>query len=356
MVKANRFTLILLFVSALPFVVGAQLRFNVYSAGYFNITDYSGYISPEGSHQFHIQYDGTFIEEHHWGIKARLNGPIRPISGNNVSGQSFPAEKIRFRFTHDDGNHPTLAAIGASMANIPLNAAAETPLIPKSNAAISHRSQYHSHMQFHLYFAVDIEGGDYLNRMRNSEAYQMIVYAVPLTFTLYRADGTILGYQDAMYYIQVNQTLSGGPTVTEFSLEVLGNARNCTLELGSPRHYTEGISLVNDDGLRVNSSTAYAITARTIGPELTQTTGGQASIPVGAIKLRLQPGSLAPSGGAYQEIPLSVSNQSLFGANSGHSSARLFDIVYRIDGNDNRLLNAVQGVYTTTIIYQLMPR
>src|SRR5690554_4947251 len=71
----------------------AQLRFNVYSGGYFNVTDYGGYTTPDGGHRFHIQYQGMHIDEPNWAIRARINGPIRPVSGQSVSGLPFPSEK-----------------------------------------------------------------------------------------------------------------------------------------------------------------------------------------------------------------------------------------------------------------------
>lgn len=340
-----------------PGVASAQLRFNVYSGGYFNVTDYAGYTAPEGGHRFHIQYQGQQINEPHWGIRARINGQIRPVSGQNVSGLPFPAEKLSFRFTHDGGDSPTLAEIGASTAAVPFNALGETILIAESNAPISYHSPYGGSMQFHLYFTMHVAGGAYLDQMKNSAAYQMIVYMVPITFTLYGQGGDVLGYQDVVYYIQVNQTLSGTPNVEPaYSIEVLGDAREGTLEFGSAGNYVGGVTVAYPDGLKVNANTGYAVTAKTIGPEMASVGGGQATLPVSVVSLRLEPGSNPPQPGHYTEIPLSDSYQVLFTANAGRDVPQFFTVVYRTAGNDERLLKARSGTYTTVVLYQLLPR
>lgn len=349
--------LVMLAVCLAPALVVGQLRFNVYSGGYFNITDYAGFTTSEGTHQFHIQYNGTYIQEEQWAVKARINGPIKPMSGENVSGMPFPADKISFRFTHDDGNNPTLAAIGASTAFIPFSATGETVLIPQSNAPISHASQYAGNMQFHLYFAINIAGGAYLNQFKNKAQYQMIVYAVPITFTLYRKDGSILGYQDVLYRIQVNQTLSGTSSAEpEYGIEVLGEARDGKLEFGTIANYVEGVKAVYPDGLKINANTGYSITVRAVANDMMSTSGNQATIPVSVVNVQLQPGSTPATGGAYPEVSLSNGYQPLFNTLVGRDVPQYFTLIYRTQGNDERLMNARSGTYTTTILYQLVPQ
>ncbi len=344
-------------LSCWPSATWAQLRFNAYSGGYFNVTDYAGYTAPEGSHRFHIQYQGMEINEPNWGVRARINGQIRPVSGENVSGLPFPAEKLRFQFTHDSGNSPTLADIGASMASIPFNALGETVLIAESNVPIAYQNPYGGSMQFHLYFTMHVAGGSYLDQMKNRAAYQMIVYSVPITFTLYGQAGGVLGYQDVVYHIQVNQTLSGAPQEEPvYGLEVLGAAREGTLEFGNVSNYVGGVTATYPDGLKVNANTGYSVAVKTIGPELTSLAGGQATLPVSVVNLRLEPGSNPASSGQYTEIALSDGYQVLFAANTGREAPQFFTIVYRTTGNDERLLRARSGTYTTVVLYQLLPQ
>lgn len=344
-------------VGCWPSVLQAQLRFNVYSGGYLNVTDYGGYTTPDGGHQFHIQYQGQQIDEPNWAIRARINGQIRPVSGQNVSGLPFPADKLSFRFTHDNGNSPTLAEIGASTVFIPFNAAGETLLIPKSNASIRYQNSYGGSMQFNLYFAIQVAGGTYLDQFKNSAPYQIIVYAVPITFTMYNQEGNILGYQDVVYHIQVNQTLSGTPSAEPaYGIEVLGDAREGKLEFGSIGNYTEGVTVAYNDGLKINSNTGFSVAVKAVGPEMVSRSGGQGTLPVSVVHLRLYPGSSPAQLGSYGEITLSDAYQVLFNTPVGRSTAQFFNIAYRTVGNDERLLHARSGTYTTTLLYQLVPQ
>ncbi|WP_143053940.1 hypothetical protein [Parapedobacter koreensis] len=335
----------------------AQLRFNVYSGGYFNITEYSGYMTPEGSHQFHIQYAGQQINEENWSISARINGPIRPMSGENMSGLPFPADRIRFRFTHDDGNPPTLAEIGVSTSFIPFNAIGETIIIPKSKAPIAYQSQYGGSMQFHLYFSMQVVGGTYLDQFKNRMPYQIIVYTVPVTFTLYDHKGVVLGYQDVQYSIQVNQSLSGTPPAEPaYSIEILGDAHDSRLEFGNINNYVEGVTATYIDALKINANTGYTITVKAIASAMTAVSDGQATMPVSVIYVRLQPGSTSVPNGNYEEIALSNNYQPLFTTADKREGPQFFNITYRTAGNDERLLNARSGVYATTLLYQLVPQ
>lgn len=355
--NANRWWLVFWLMGCWPGILQAQLRFNVYSGGYFNVTDYAGYTTPDGAHQFHVTYQGQQINEPHWVVKARINGQIRPVSGQNVSGLPFPTEKLSFRFTHDNGSSPTLAEIGASTVSIPFNAAGETVLIPQSKAPISYQSQYPGSMQFNLFFAINVAGGVYLDQFKNRAAYQIIVYAVPITFTLYAQGGNVLGYQDVVYYIQVNQTLSGmPPSEPTYSIEVLGDARESKLEFGSVTNYMDGVTALYSDGLKVNASTGYSIMAKAMSPVLVSLDGAQATLPISVVNLRLQPGSNPALGGSYAEIALSDSYQVLFQAAAGQDVPQFFTISYRTAANDERLLNARSGTYTTTLLYQLLPQ
>lgn len=335
----------------------AQLRFQVYSGGYFDVTDYAGFATPPGGHQFHFLYNGRQIHVENWRVTARVNGPIRPVSGQSVSGQPFPTEKVAIRFTHDNGNSPTLAEIGAPTTPIPLAQNGETPLIPQSKAPITHQSQNEGYMQFHLFFAVDIAGGAYLDQFKNREAYQPIVYALPITFTLYSQDGLVLGYQDVTYRIQINQNLSGSPAIEpQYGIEVLGNARDARLELSNIANYMDGTTVLYTDGLKINANTGYVITARTLGADMQDISGGTATLPVEAVQLQLLPGSDPSPAGSYTAVSLADRYQPLFNVPVGRNRPQLFDIVYRTAGGDERLLRARAGVYNTTVLFQLIPQ
>ncbi len=327
----------------------AQLIYSVISGGVFNVTDYAGFVTPDGGHQFHFEYNGTDINEEYWKVTATIDGPIMPDGGaTNVSGQPFPADKIQFRFTHDDGNPPTLANIGAPTTFIPLTTG-ETPLIPMSNAPIYHQSQENGNMQFTLFFAIQIGGGAYLDDFKNSEQDQLIGYTVPVTFTLYSQHGTQLGYQNVQYEIQISQDLTGTPPVS-YGLEILGGDH--TLELSSAAHYAGGVSNTYEDGVRINANTAYEVRVRSLNEYLVSANNDQLDVSV--VTAAFSPGTNAVAG-TYHSVVLSNVSQLLFTANGTSSQPQNYNVQYSIGGNDTRIFRAPSSTYSTTLFYELIP-
>ncbi len=347
-----------LFLASLFFLTPAkaQVTFNVYSGGYFNITDYGGYISDDNSHRFHIALEGTNINIPNWSIKVRINGQILPTGGQqNVGGIPFPADKISLRFTRDDGNPPTLAQINAPMAAIPLVSGAEVPLIPSSQTPLFLQSPNNAYIQNTLFFEVQVAGGSYLDQLKNKQAYQIIVYNVPLTYTLYNGNGVPIGTKDVNYNIQLNQTLTGNPgTNPQYSLEILGDARDGTLDFNSLASYLNGTSVTYPNAVKVNATTGFEITTKSQYVQFGSQTGEV--LPIDVLQLQLQPGSDAPAGAQYPAIQLSTNPQLVMRSDIGKSTPMFMNIRYSAAGNDERLIQAKQGKYTTVLIYQLTPR
>ncbi len=347
-----------LFLASLFFLTPAkaQVTFNVYSGGYFNITDYGGYISGNDSHSFHFQLQGTNINIPNWSIKVRINGQILPTGGQqNVGGIPFPADKISLRFTGDNGGSLNLVQINAPMTAIPLVSGAEIPMIPSSQAPLFLQHPYGDYKQFKLFFEVQIAGGSYLDQLKNQRASQIIVYNVPLTFTLYDGNGVPIGTENTNYSIQINQTMTGNPgTEPQYSLEILGDARDGTLDFNSLASYLNGTSVTYPNAVKVNATTGFEISTKSQYIQF----GSQTSdvLPIDVLQLQLQPGSDAPAGAQYPAIQLSTSPQLVMISDIGKSTPMFMNIRYSAAGNDDRLIQAKQGKYTTVLIYQLTPR
>lgn len=332
----------------------AQVSFHVYSGGYFTITDYAGYVSGVDAHRFHIEIRGTNINIPNWSVKARLNGLISPQGGQqNVGGIPFPADKISFRFTRDDGKSPTLAQINAPMSPIPFVSGAEVALIPSSQAPLlSHPSFYSDN---NLYFEIIIAGGSYLDQLKNKQPYQIIVYKVPLTFTLYNGNGVPIGSKNVEYSIQINQNLTGNPgTNPQYSLEILGEARDGVLDFNSLSSYMNGVMVNYPDAVKVNSTTGFELTTKSQYNQFGNETGDV--LPINILNLQLEAGTNSPAGAQYPPIQLSTSPQMVMRSDIGKNSTMFMNIKYSVAGNDDRLLQAKSGNYSTVLIYQLTPR
>lgn len=336
--------------------LAAQISLSVYSGGYFNVTDYGGYVSDTDNHRFHIQWAGTNINVPNWAIKARINGPIQASGGQqNVGGIPFPADKISFRFTRDDGNSPTLAEINAPMTPIPFVSGGEVALIPSSNAPLFLQSPNNDHRQLNLFFEIKIEGGGYLDQLKNKQAYQTILYNVPITFTLYNAQGVPIGSKNVEYRIQLNQNLTGNPgTPPQYSLEIVGGARDGLLDFNSLASYMNGVSVNYNDAVKVNSSTGFELTTKSQFNEFGNATGDV--LPINILQVQLQAGTNAPIGAVYPSIQLSTTPQLVMRSDVGKTSTMFMNIKYSVEGNDDRLLQAKGGNYATVLIYQLTPR
>jgi hypothetical protein len=332
------------------------VRFNVYSSGYYNVSDYAGYSSGNSTHTLHIQLNGTYINIPNWSIKARVNGAILPNSGaQNIGGVPFPENKIKIQLNSDDGDSPTLLQIGAPLTPTPLSTATEAAIIPHSNAPLFLQSQYESYLQLRYKFEIHIEGGDYLDQMKNRSQYQHIVYSVPITYTLYNGSGVEIGTTNVTYSIQIPQNLTGTPpTSPQYGIEVIGMAKDGTLEFNTLASYINGVSVTYPDALKVTSNTAFEVTVKSRFNHFTNTTGDL--LPVEILKLQLVAGSQAPANASYPNVTVSTQAKQIMYSQTGKNTPMFMDIIYSANGNDERLLNAKSGKYTNVLVYEILPK
>jgi len=226
-------------------------------------------------------------------------------------------------------------------------------LIPSSQAPLL--SQPNSYSDNNLYFEIIIAGGSYLDQLKNKQAYQIIVYKVPLTFTLYNGNGVPIGSKNVEYSIQVNQNLTGNPgTNPQYSLEILGGARDGVLDFNSLSSYMNGVMVNYPDAVKVNSTTGFELTTKSQYNQFGNETGDV--LPINILNLQLEAGTNSPVGAQYPAIALSTSTQMVMRSDIGKNSPMFMNIKYSVAGNDDRLLQAKSGNYSTVLIYQLTPR
>ena len=70
----------------------------------------------------------------------------------------------------------------------------------------------------------------------------------------------------------------------------------------------------------------------------------------------MKPGSQSPNAAIYNPIQLSTQPQTVMRSTQIRLQPMLMDLEYSAAGNDQRLIDAEQGRYTTVLIYELIPR
>lgn len=347
--------------------IQAQTTLHVSGRNHYNIHSYNGFQTQETQgHKIQLALHGPGRTIPKWTITARINSPL--ISNvPNVSGLPFPTEKIKFRFTQEDisGNPPspwpTLSNIGANLSPIPLQQpGVEVPVILNSQTPIQ-TGQSH-YVQLVYYFAIDIEGGRYLEGMLSENGGQPwntnpALYQSTVTFTFYDENRNPISSQDYNLAIQVHRPLRDAPVdEAEFSLSILGEARNGTLTLSNLQDYTEGKSVLYQDALKVNSSTAYEVSIKTLQDNFISTTNNL--LPVNIVKVQLSRGSNGSGATSLPAINLASYPQAVISNHVPPTKGvpQLFNIQYSIPGNDQRMFQAKTGNYSGTVLYQLYPR
>ena len=194
-------------------------------------------------------------------------------------------------------------------------------------------------------FDVIIEGGSYLENLSSWNQYSMA-----LTFSVLRANqATVLteSSTDALMRIRPNDTPPSGPT---YGIEIKSNARNGLLEFKTITDYVNGVSQTYDNGLSIVSTTSYAVQVRSLK---TNFESGSNTLPVNAVSLEIKDPNNSGVGGT---IPLSENAQTVFSTTNLNNQARLFNIRYFTQPNDERMLQAKPASYETTLMYTLVPQ
>lgn len=320
-----------------------------------------GVKSPERTNsQIWVILNRPDVALRRWTLKARINNVILP-NGANVSGQPFPPDKILFRFTEEriDGSPPqpwpTLAAVNANMAGIPFGApGAEITLIPTTSIPLQSGNSWWVGILYN--FTIDIAGGNYLDALLPQQG-PVLEYPYTVSFTLYDENQVPVATNPNAFTatVQVHNPLRGEPGADpEYGITVMGGAVDAVLEFNTAGSYQQGVNVTYTDGLKVNSSTAYSISVRSMGDELSTTDGH--TLPVSVVRVRLQPGSRTTGSGGFPAVPLAAHTQTLLSAGVGGTGSQFFDIEYSVEGNDSRLYATKSTPYSTMLVYQLVPR
>lgn len=352
-------------LACLSTTLHAQVSLQADGRGHYNIHSYNGFqTTEERGHKIQIALSGQHRTVSGWSLKARFNSPL--ISSTpNLSGSPFPPEKVKIRFTQEEINGsppvpwPTLAAAGATLAPLSMTTpGAETPLISGSPVALQTGSSYYVSVVY--YFAIDIEGGAYLGGMLsdnggNAWNSSPALYQTTIMFSLYDSNQSEVASYTVPCNIQVHRPLADAPEAAPaYGLEITGAARGATLDLHNVSSYLHGVSARYPNALKIKSETPCDVTVRSLSDDLSSESGDK--LPVSVIQLQLLTDNASPFQGSLYAVSLSAEPQTILRSGNGQSENHYLTIQYSTAGNDSRLLHAPTGSYSSTLIYQLIPR
>ena len=313
-----------------------------------DVRTYDGAVSPN-AYTLVFDYSGTSLNIPNWKLSAKLTGPIVSTDGSTV----FPSEKISFIPTkitgqaQNPGPLPGISDIGMP-SSVALNGQSEAFLVPVSHTPLYNVSQYTTYYRMEIHFDLSIAGGAYLEKLQGGDNQKR--YNVPLEFTAYKGDGTVIGTFTSNYMIDVFK-LSGMPPASQYSISVSTEALNGLLEFKNLSDYVNGKSVTYQNGLSVVSNTAFQVTARTVSDLFSSASGN--TLPAGVCNVQIMDSSAGPS---KSPVSFSTSPQLILDGVSTGGSTRKYDINYHSKLNDSRLIEAVPDKYSIALIYEIAPR
>lgn len=303
--------------------------------GYVPVSSYAGVIN-QNTFGFRIHLYGKDINVPNWAMALRVNGPIR-----NSEGKILDPTKLKISINYISPG-PTLDQIGTTNAPVPLSQ--NINYIFKNSRHPLFTASNEDYRQLFFSFNIHVEGGAYLEALKSWQEYIMNV-----EFQVYNQSGEIVTQSPQFVRFQIQPTgiPPSGPT---YSIRVLSGATAGVLEFTKPQDFATGVQAIYPGGLSVISSTPYQLQVRTLTPDFIS---NSLSIPVNTVGLQLKSASTTKQG----TVTLSNTTQTIISnETSTGSQARLYDIRYFTQPNDNRLLKAVPENYQTTLMYTITPQ
>ncbi|TYP88206.1 hypothetical protein BC792_13222 [Sphingobacterium allocomposti] len=347
-----------LFIGLLLYAISsrAQLRFSVWSDNYFEVTSYLGHTTSDRFNTFQFDLHGQYIHHPNWSLAVRLLAPIQTIAGGpNRSGKPLPPDKISFQWTSDNNNPAfRLDAIGASRSPIILQNSNDVLLVERSKQPISSQGSHYS--QYHLYGAVTVAPGKYLDDYLSPNQYTYLKYRIPLLFTLYDELRNVIGTQQVNYEMQFPPSLTDGHLVDaepDYKLEVSAESPN--LQFHTRNDYTQGVSLQIPNAVQVNSITDFELHIKSVDSEILREGGG--ALPLSILSVQLSPASGVVALKSSPTVVLSTREQVAVASTSkDKTQTQYFNAEYKASLSRDQVLQAKPGDYSVSLLYLLMPR
>lgn len=359
------FLLTAAFLSLIPWDGFAQNppTMRIYGPGHYDVKSYDGLI-PDQMHRIHIELQGQGINYQNWSIRAMIVQPLHSQPAN-VSGLTFPTEKLKFRFIDEQisGNppqpRPTLENLQVPLTGRPLlPAGAETPLI--THAAVPLRTGSSHYVSIDYRFKIDIEGGRYLGDMLSDIGgvewnMNPAIYRSSIRFFIYNEHQQAIAQFDYPLAIQVHRPLGNPPpdAGSGFNLQLMGGAREGNLTFNALSNYLQGTSVLYHNGVKITAATGYQIQVKSTQNSFLNQQGQ--GLPLEVLKVQVHPTSGSPVDAIPQPVRLSTVPQTIVTSMTGGNHTHYYDLQYATDAGDPRLPGTRPGRYTAVLLYEITP-
>lgn len=330
----------------LSFQVKAQYpNFAVYSHAPMELTSYDGK-TVMNAFQIHMHKYGTIDLKKDWYISVK----VIPYKSQDTN-KYFPVEKMYLRTNSLSGSSkpadrfPTIPGLG--LKDTPIIPNMEVSLMnPYSNVPLINASD--ADLEFRLNLDFIALGGAYLNDYK-PKSYTK--YPMDIEFRLYNEDHIQVGYSVAYgYYVSVSNELSGTPPVeNDYSLFLSPDAKDVNIAFAEAKDYIYGKVVSIPEGLRVSSTIYYElkVSSQSLTEYFTSSDSNEPPLPLDVVTVEL---------GGFDAVPISSSPQKLAEGEQTNNGDRRYNIIYRTKPGDERLFNAKEEIYKTTLTYQIVPR
>lgn len=349
----NKFLFFSLLLSLIYNISNAQFpTFEVNSSNnYAKIDSYEGVVS-NNAYELKFTFSGTKVNFPNWKIAARITRPITSEKGNLI----IPADKISLIPISTSGSMhsmplPSIAQIGVNPVGT-LALQSDVFLVPKSNVAFVHESQYNAYSYLQLHFNLKVEGGAYLESLQGYPTQNR--YTMYVEFIAYSENGTIVGRIPKAYTIDIFKLSGTPPVVNQVTLQIAGSAKDALLELQTINDYKNGASVTYNNGLSVSSNTNYEVRVRSLNPQFNNISTS-ATLPLDIITLETIPSS-SNHNSTPTSINLSAAQQKILEGASTQNQLKNYNIKYATKGGDSRLINTAIGQYRSILEYQIIPK
>lgn len=335
----------------------------VYGPNHYNVRSYEGLVH-EQTHRIHIELQGQGINYHNWSFRAMIVQPLHSQPAN-VSGLTFPTEKLKFRFIDDqisgDPPHPypTLENLQVPLNGRPLlPAGSETPLITHAIAPLSTGNSYYVSIDYR--FKIDIEGGRYLGDMLSDIGdvewnLNPAIYRSSIRFIIYNEHQQPITQFDYPLTIQVHRPLGDPPpdTGSGLNLQIMGSAREGKLTFNALSNYLEGTAALYQNGVKVTAATGYQIQVKSMQNSFLNQQGE--SLPLDVLNVQVHRSTSAPVDALPRPVRLSTVAQTIVTSSTGGDQTHYYDLQYATDAGDHRLPGTRPGRYSAVLLYEISP-
>lgn len=335
----TKFLLVLfLLVCTLAVAQPQQVRVNAYGGGQIAVNGYNGSTKSKiMTVQMNIsdpKPPNTTMDQ--WSLTYRVNGTITNGS------KTFPPDKIKFRFndliyngTNDANIIPTASSLMLNTGLLPLSYT-NSFFVNNSTYNLSLLSKYY--MGLTISYDALVDSGVYLAQYSSGTAY-----AINITVEIRDKTGVIRDSEVASFSMMIV------PVYSNYGMIFDPAAQNISLEFSSVNAYTGGVSKTFTQAFSTVSTTGYTVKVSTLSNNLTS--GNNNVLPFDAVKLTVRDNATQAIKGT---VNLSSTKQTVI-TNAAHST-KFFDTTYFTTPGDVRFMNKPLGLYSGTLVFEMVPQ